>query len=934
MKKILLILLIFACFSGYAQRATTQQILQGEGGTGTVTAVSSANTDLMTVANSTTTPAITVVTGNVADGGTGLSTQNQIYDYVATSIVNFITKAQTTDSLNTRLAYYLLKTQIGDSILARITGKVNYSDSTDLVYITYYKLDSILNTLPGGHDAVTLAGTATYLGLVGQQITQNALDTGDVNINKAKWRPFIAANAEGGTPQKLSDIAMNSATTADQTFKVNENTSFKLTNNEDEEMFSVIEANKMATFQGYLYAYGGLSVNSTPNTFSFPATKGTSGQGIVSDGAGASSWGNLAPVNATYYVRQGTSGLTNEYSLGDLGNGLLYNTTSAGVSTITIATTEQLPYVALTGNQTVAGIKTFTNGGIFGTTTGTSILGGDIQYGAGTDLSIGNYNGGGGIKFKVSPTFGSAGYVIYQTIAANKNLFNLPIELDSTLIDINGDKGSVGQILSKAHNGVDWITYSANITGGTLGAIPYQTGVNTTGVLSATATANKLLVSGANAAPTWSTPTFPNASATNRKIIVSDGTNWVASTETYAVPGTSGNYMKSDGTNWTSAAFPTVGDITKVGTPVDNQLGIWTGSGTLEGDVDLTFDGIHLQVNSTSTASNLCVGSDGIETTGDMRVYNGALSARYGTPSAVGTWLDIRANDGYISLNMWDGVNSSGEYMRFNEVTEKVTMYKPLVAIAATTSLAPVNIPHGTAPTSPTNGDLWTTTVAPFVRINGTTHNLLIGTSSSGQFLINNSGVMAGSAGMYYNATNATLQIEGANYNSGNLTGSFESGTFGDHFDSNGYDRTLYVGYNSAGYANDALHYNTEIAASSVGSGVTKAWTTGKAGGTSTGAAVTIAIPESVIMSGQINLLAYNSTDGKYTQCVYNVYSNNGAAFSPTVSLIDRIGDAEENTVALSLVGSGTTLTISATNLTTADAYKVTYHFTGTFVEY
>ena len=97
-------------------------------------------------------------------------------------------------------------------------------------------------------------------------------------------------------------------------------------------------------------------------------------------------------------------------------------------------------------------------------------------------------------------------------------------------------------------------TGTANIAGGTLGAIPYQSGAGATTVLAATATANKILVSGASAAPTWSTPTFPNASATTRKIIVSDGTNWTASTETYAVPGTTGNVLTSDGTNWTSAA--------------------------------------------------------------------------------------------------------------------------------------------------------------------------------------------------------------------------------------------------------------------------------------------------------------------------------------------------------------------------------------------
>jgi hypothetical protein len=34
---------------------------------------------------------------------------------------------------------------------------------------------------------------------------------------------------------------------------------------------------------------------------------------------------------------------------------------------------------------------------------------------------------------------------------------------------------------------------------------------------------------------------------------------------------------------------------------------------------------------------------------------------------------------------------------------------------------APLNIPHGTAPTSPNNGDIWTTTAGLFVRINGTT---------------------------------------------------------------------------------------------------------------------------------------------------------------------------------------------------------------------
>ena len=41
------------------------------------------------------------------------------------------------------------------------------------------------------------------------------------------------------------------------------------------------------------------------------------------------------------------------------------------------------------------------------------------------------------------------------------------------------------------------------------------------------------------------------------------------------------------------------GDVTKVGTPVNNQVGVWTGDGTLEGDADLTFDGTILTMGLT-----------------------------------------------------------------------------------------------------------------------------------------------------------------------------------------------------------------------------------------------------------------------------------------------------------------------------------------------
>lgn len=46
-------------------------------------------------------------------------------------------------------------------------------------------------------------------------------------------------------------------------------------------------------------------------------------------------------------------------------------------------------------------------------------------------------------------------------------------------------------------------------------------------------------------------------------------------------------YLRGDNT-WATVAG--TGDVSKVGTPVNNQIGVWTGDGTIEGDADLTFD--------------------------------------------------------------------------------------------------------------------------------------------------------------------------------------------------------------------------------------------------------------------------------------------------------------------------------------------------------
>lgn len=55
------------------------------------------------------------------------------------------------------------------------------------------------------------------------------------------------------------------------------------------------------------------------------------------------------------------------------------------------------------------------------------------------------------------------------------------------------------------------------------------------------------------------------------------------------------------------------------------------------------------------------------------------------------------------------------------EIVEVVNPDGPVQTKVSTTESASINIPHGAAPTSPVNGDVWTTTAGLFVQINGVT---------------------------------------------------------------------------------------------------------------------------------------------------------------------------------------------------------------------
>lgn len=123
----------------------------------------------------------------------------------------------------------------------------------------------------------------------------------------------------------------------------------------------------------------------------------------------------------------------------------------------------------------------------------------------------------------------------------------------------------------------------------------------------------------------------------NWKVWYSDGSGDVVELSL----GAAGTYLGSNG----AANAPTFstpagsGDVVKVGTPVDNQVGVWTGDGTIEGDAALTFD------TSTNT---LVVGSgiftvDTITLTG-TGTLNGLDAIDATTEATIEAAIDTLAN--------------------------------------------------------------------------------------------------------------------------------------------------------------------------------------------------------------------------------------------------------------------------------------------------
>ena len=165
---------------------------------------------------------------------------------------------------------------------------------------------------------------------------------------------------------------------------------------------------------------------------------------------------------------------------------------------------------------------------------------------------------------------------------------------------------------------------------------------------------------------------------------------------------------------------------------------------TLKGTTDKTFNWIDATDSWTSSehidlANGKVIKINGTEvlsatqfTGNSATVTNGVYTTgSYANPSWITSLSESKVlpsqdgnNGKYLTTN---GTSSSWATLDLSTKADLsgATFTGTIITAASTTSISSIRIPHGTAPSSPTNGDIWTTTLGAFIRINDSTVELL-----------------------------------------------------------------------------------------------------------------------------------------------------------------------------------------------------------------
>ena len=265
-----------------------------------------------------------------------------------------------------------------------------------------------------------------------------------------------------------------------------------------------------------------------------------------------------------------------------------------------------------------------------------------------------------------------------------------------------------------------------------------------------------------------------------------------------------------------------------------------------------------------------------------------------------------------------------------------------LTTVASTTTTAGLNLPHGTAPTTPVNGDLWTTTGGLFWRQNGTTYQAmnLFGTQTvSGNITFSNASLTLGNstaAATYNLGTGATLTAttKAINIGTNGVSGSTTNIAIGSTTGTNAVTingPTTLAGTLTASGATITVGNTTAASTVNIGTGATLTATTkavnigtgGVAGsttniaiGTVSGGTSTTTMNGTTTFAGPITAVINNISLGSGTGAQVMDFATGVTATGLTKAVSIGTGGAAGSTTTIAIGGTAGTSTTTLNGTT------------------
>ncbi len=475
-------------------------------------------------------------------------------------------------------------------------------------------------------------------------------------------------------------------------------------------------------------AAGGLILGSGSNTVSALAI-GASGTFLKSNGTTAA-WTALdaSDIGAgTLAVARGGTGLSS-YAVGDIlyADGAASLAKLAGVATGNalisggIATAPSWGKIGLTTH--VSGILPSANGGTGVNNAGTITNANDTTITGGGTLALGGYT-------LTVPATGTA------ALLGSANAFTSTVSVVDGSFSILGssDATKIAKFEVDGFTTATTRTFTLPNTSDTLAVLGAQTftGAQT---ISATGTALSISTSSSNSAIS-----VPSGGVTAARLIAGSAPSGVYAIETNA--GTRSDYTSTDVNGRYSLDFRRVANTSASG--AHNARSV---SGSLYGTISSgqTNSGQWTGLWSEALRNYVATGDTGTLTALEgARITVGHFNTDASTPTTTtikGLYMPLYRSSGTIAtlygIHIASGsstITPTTEYGLYIDSLVGTTQYAiytnsglirfgdEVLTAASTTTRAGLNIPHGSAPSSPVNGDMWTTTAGLYVRINGST---------------------------------------------------------------------------------------------------------------------------------------------------------------------------------------------------------------------